>query len=200
MQRQQMSFSAKSMCFTLVAAVSLMLAGLVAISWARGRAHFVWYSVRPSHGPGGVSYESPHAVALVIALLLPGVWTWWACRALRRRRTLIHPTRQRSQQSQVMPSDLAHDSFRRLLELYVLRSIGELPPDAPVLAKISELLRRAGHGDDWIQFVERTMEFDRSMPQIILDNWRKNSRRAVEGGVTLSPADFATNFVAANFI
>src|SRR5688500_18204744 len=94
MQRQRASLSAKSACFTLLAAVSLLLAVFVAISWSRGRTHFVWYSLRPSHGPGGFSYESPHAISLVVALLLPGVWTWWACRALRRRRMLIDSARQ----------------------------------------------------------------------------------------------------------
>ena len=32
---------------------------LVAISWLHGYASFMWYSVRSSHGPRGVSYEAP---------------------------------------------------------------------------------------------------------------------------------------------
>ena len=98
-----------------------------------------------------------------------------------------------------MPSQLAQDSFRRLLELYVLHAIGELRNDFPSLAKADDALRCAC-GTDWVQFVEKQMEFAPSMPQMIRDNWQKNSQRAVELGATLSAADFATQFVAANFL
>jgi hypothetical protein len=78
----------KTICFTVLAALSLSGAVLIVISWIRGQSQFVWYSVRPSHGPGGVSYESPHAVALVCALMLPMFWVWWTIRFLQRRRSL----------------------------------------------------------------------------------------------------------------
>ena len=88
----------------------------------------------------------------------------------------------------------------RLLECYVLKSIGELSADdethlrtlAPALA------RSLGHQGTWDQIIAGTMDLPPNMPQLILETWHDNQQIAQEQNVTLEPQEFAEMFVDAN--
>jgi hypothetical protein len=94
MQRQSTLVTLKSAGFTLIAAASLVLAISVVISWTHGQSKFVWYGVRVYDGSGSFSYESPHIVALAVALIAPSLWVWGALRLLHGRRLAAAAERQ----------------------------------------------------------------------------------------------------------
>jgi len=89
----------------------------------------------------------------------------------------------------------------RLLELYVLWSIGELSRNSSetlerMTPKLRETWKCDGSWQDCISFV---MEFPANMPELIRERWSHNRELAAVAGETLKPDDFATMFVDANF-
>lgn len=88
----------------------------------------------------------------------------------------------------------------RLIELYVIDSVGHLKPqDAVTLEaitpKLQELYNTKG---DWRSAICKAMSFPESMNQNIKTLWAKNQKIAQEKGVSLSAEDFAVMFVDSN--
>jgi len=91
--------------------------------------------------------------------------------------------------------------FIRLLECYVLRSIGELSLDEdkklrnmePTLHELYEL------DGSWYEIIESVMEFPSSLPSQIDTIWKKNQKLAELNNEELVPNDFAELFVDHNF-
>lgn len=89
----------------------------------------------------------------------------------------------------------------RLLELYVLRAIDELPTaeqtklDA-IAPKLQVLYGGAGQ---WYEAVAASVHLPESMPAAIRDLWDKNRQIARASGATLTPQRFAEMFVDDNF-
>lgn len=87
-------------------------------------------------------------------------------------------------------------AFRRMLEAYVLLAIGKLESAEQPTQEWDDFIRRAGGSSSWIDFVEETMEFPPKMPELIREKWRESLDRF---GPDVSPTDFSTQFVEANF-
>lgn len=92
--------------------------------------------------------------------------------------------------------------FLRLLECYVLWSINELEnKDRLNLEKMSPKLREIYNIDgDWIDIIEKVMEFPNNIQSLIKNNWEKNLKIAEIKNIKLSPERFAQDFVDGNFI
>ena len=88
----------------------------------------------------------------------------------------------------------------RLLELYVLWAIGELPQAeqdrlntmAPKLQSIY------GGGGEWHDAIAAAMHMPPEMPEAIRDMWVRNLEIARTNGITLPPQQFAEMFVNEN--
>jgi len=88
----------------------------------------------------------------------------------------------------------------RLLELYVLWAIGELPQAeqdrlntmAPKLQSIY------GGGGEWHDAIAAAMHMPPEMPEAIRDMWVRNLEIARTNGITLPPQQFAEMFVDEN--
>jgi hypothetical protein len=89
----------------------------------------------------------------------------------------------------------------RMLELYVLWSIGELTPkDEATLTAMAPKLRATFGGDGtWQNAIAASMKMPREMPELIRGNWDKNRSIAAGNKVTLAPQSFAEMFVDSNF-
>jgi hypothetical protein len=88
----------------------------------------------------------------------------------------------------------------RLIEFYVIDSVGELQPaDARNLEAMTPKLREVYSTEgDWRDAVSKAMQFPETMPASIRDVWNKNQRIARENGTSLSAEEFAVIFVDAN--
>lgn len=89
----------------------------------------------------------------------------------------------------------------RLLELYVLKTIGELPePDAKTLELMAPKLRSTyGVSGDWGEVISSVAGLSGGVPDAIRNMWRENSELAKKSGAKLTPQQFSEMFVDANF-
>ena len=89
----------------------------------------------------------------------------------------------------------------RLLELYVLKVIGELQEsDAKTLDLMAPKLRSTyGVSGDWDEVIASVVGLSDGAPQAIQRMWKENSEVAKKGGVDLTPQQFSEMFVDANF-
>src|SRR5260221_10533043 len=90
--------------------------------------------------------------------------------------------------------------LRRLLELYVLRAIGELSQsDERTLEGMAPKLQAIyGGGGQWHEAIAAAVRMPTEMPAVIRDMWAKNLEIARSNGVTLPPQKFAEMFVDEN--
>lgn len=88
----------------------------------------------------------------------------------------------------------------RLLDLYVLRAINELP--AAKRQTLEEMAPRFqaiyGGNGEWHEAVAAAVHLPADMPTIIRDTWTRNLEIARENGATLHPQAFAEMFVDEN--
>ena len=91
--------------------------------------------------------------------------------------------------------------FLRMLELYVLWAIGELPQtNQDILNTMAPKLQSIyGGGGEWHDAIAAAMHMPPEMPAAIRDMWVRNLEIARANGVTLSPQKFAEMFVDENF-
>lgn len=89
----------------------------------------------------------------------------------------------------------------RLLDLYVLRAIGELSADHEdgLNRMAPKLQARFGGGGQWHEAVERAVRMDADTPQQIRGMWARNLEIARANGLTLTPEEFAMMVVDENF-
>jgi hypothetical protein len=89
----------------------------------------------------------------------------------------------------------------RLLELYVLWAIGELPrAEQDTLNTMAPKLQSIyGGGGEWYDAIAAAMHMPPEMPEAIRDMWVRNLEIARANEVTLSPRQFAEMFVDENF-
>lgn len=89
----------------------------------------------------------------------------------------------------------------RLLELYVLMAIEELPPaDRQTLESMApKLLALYGGNGEWHEAIAAAIQMPSDMPAAIRDMWARNLEIARANGVTLHPQVFAEMFVDENF-
>lgn len=88
----------------------------------------------------------------------------------------------------------------RLLELYVLRALDELPQaERQTLDKMAPKLQAIyGGNGEWHEAVAAAVHMPADMPVAIRDMWAKNLEIARANGVTLHPQMFAEMFVDEN--
>jgi hypothetical protein len=90
----------------------------------------------------------------------------------------------------------------RLLECYVLWSIGALEPkDQVLLTQMEPKLRDTYQLDGtWHEVVAGVMDFPPNMPDLIRASWERNSGKARAVGEELQPEHFSEMFVDANLV
>jgi hypothetical protein len=88
----------------------------------------------------------------------------------------------------------------RLLELYVLRAIDELPPaEQQTLERMAPKLQSIYGGNGaWHEAVAAAVCMPADMPAVIRDAWTKDTKTARATGKTLQPQMFAETFVDKN--
>lgn len=89
----------------------------------------------------------------------------------------------------------------RLLEFYVLNSIGELSAkEEQLLLGMEPMLQKTfGGRGKWHESIDSAVRMPTDMPQAMRDMWAKNQEIARHRGETLTPQQFAEMFVDANF-
>lgn len=89
----------------------------------------------------------------------------------------------------------------RLLELYVLRAIGELSQaeEDKLVAMAPKLHSLYGGSGEWHEAIAASMKMPPNMPALIQEIWTKNREIAHANQVTLAPQQFAEMFVDENF-
>jgi len=89
----------------------------------------------------------------------------------------------------------------RLLELYVLKAIGELSRESEDSLKAMGPKLQAIYGGDgrWDDAIARALHMPDTMPEAIREMWKKNLKIARDNNVTLTPRQFAEMFVDNNF-
>lgn len=90
----------------------------------------------------------------------------------------------------------------KLLELYVLRVIGELPQGEQLaIERMAPKLQAIyGGNGEWHEAVAAAVHMPPDMPVVIRDMWARNLEIARTNGTTLSPQMFAEMFVDENFV
>jgi hypothetical protein len=91
--------------------------------------------------------------------------------------------------------------FLRLLDCYVLSSIGHLDVDEEhalnlMAPKLSEALGLSG---SWFEMVATQMEFPDHLPSKIKEIWEAGKAQAEDQGLLVDPGEFTRQFVDANF-
>lgn len=88
----------------------------------------------------------------------------------------------------------------RLLEFYVLWSIGDLSEDdaSRLQAMAPKLTSTFGGEGTWHNAIVTTMELPENMPELIREMWVKNQKIAAANNVELSAQQFAEMFVDSN--
>ncbi|MGK6321433.1 hypothetical protein [Sphingomonas sp. DT-204] len=91
--------------------------------------------------------------------------------------------------------------FLRLLDCYVLKSIGELDAQQESSLKAMEpkLADIYGQGGSWFDIVANQMDFPPTLPSQIKSIWDAGKANAALQGVTVSPEEFTQQFVDKNF-
>jgi hypothetical protein len=89
----------------------------------------------------------------------------------------------------------------KLLELYVLKAIGELSQDDEdrLNAMASKLQATFGGGGQWHEAIESAVRMDADTPQQLRDMWTRNLETARVHGVKLTPQQFAEMVADENF-
>jgi hypothetical protein len=88
----------------------------------------------------------------------------------------------------------------RLLELYVLKAIGELSQESEdALNAMGPKLQAIYGGDGRWDAIANAVHTPEGMPVAIRDMWAKNLKIAHDNDVTLTPQKFAEMFVDDNF-
>lgn len=89
----------------------------------------------------------------------------------------------------------------RLLELYVLKAIGDLPQESETAVAAMGPKLQAIYGGDgsWDDAIARAVQMPDGMQQAIRDMWMRNLKIAHDNNVTLTPQQFAEMFVDNNF-
>jgi len=89
----------------------------------------------------------------------------------------------------------------RLLELYVLKAIGELSEEAEEALDAMGPKLQAIYGGDgrWDDAIAKAVHLPDAMPGAIRDMWTRNLKIAHDHNVTLTPQQFAEMFVDDNF-
>jgi hypothetical protein len=84
-------------------------------------------------------------------------------------------------------------SLLRLIELYVLKAIGELSQDREdnLNAMAPKLKATFGGGGQWHEAVERAVGMEVEAAQDMRDMWVRNQEVARANGLTLTPEEFA---------
>ena len=90
----------------------------------------------------------------------------------------------------------------RLLELYVLRAIGQTSQDeeqrlSAMAPKFAEIYDHAG---EWHEIIAAAVRLPQDAPDQIRGLWEKNQAIARANGVELSAQQFAEMFVDQNFL
>jgi hypothetical protein len=85
----------------------------------------------------------------------------------------------------------------RLLELYVLWSLGQLSEkQSSFMVEITPKLQSIYHRNGtWQNIIEAEIELPSDLPNKIRGLWKRNCEIAHKQGVTLSPQEFAEMFV-----
>ncbi len=103
-----------------------------------------------------------------------------------------------------MVSTSRYDSkpLLRLLELYVLRAIGELPSkERQTLEGMAPKLQAIyGGNGEWHEAIAAALHMPADMPTAIEGMWVRNLEVARSNGVTLHPQTFAEMVVDDNFL
>lgn len=91
--------------------------------------------------------------------------------------------------------------FQRLLECYVLRTIGKLTREEEstleeMSPKLCEVYNLAG---EWHEIVATVMNFPDALPAQVKTIWEKNCELANAKNEELNPQDFVEMFVDQNF-
>lgn len=91
--------------------------------------------------------------------------------------------------------------FLRLLECYILNSIGQLDNDQQtILCKMEPMLSDTySMNGSWLDIVNRQMDFPESFPDTIREVWSDYLGQAKTQGVCVDPNEFAISFVDQNF-
>lgn len=92
--------------------------------------------------------------------------------------------------------------FLRLLECYVLNSIGLLGERKEralnlMAPKLAEIFQFRG---TWLEIIGRQMDFPSDLPTKIKAIWESGNAKAAERGLSIDPEDFARQFVDNNFV
>jgi hypothetical protein len=92
--------------------------------------------------------------------------------------------------------------FLRLLECYVLWTIGELSKtESKTLHEMTPKLRSIYDVQgDWQDIVAAVVELPLNMPDLIRGVWARNVEIAQKSGAILSPQEFAEMFVDKNLV
>jgi hypothetical protein len=92
--------------------------------------------------------------------------------------------------------------FLKLLECYVLDSIGQLHDDERnTLTKMEPNLRKTYNSKgSWKDIVHFEMGFPDSLPNTIRSVWEGYLKNAHEKGISVVPSEFARSFVDQNFV
>ncbi|TGP17897.1 MULTISPECIES: hypothetical protein [unclassified Mesorhizobium] len=102
-----------------------------------------------------------------------------------------------------MSTDARYDGkpLLRLLELYVLKAIGELSKESEdsLNAMAPQLRAIYGGNGRWDDAIAKALHMPDTMPDAIRDMWKKNLKIAHDNKVTLTPQQFAEMFVDNNF-
>lgn len=88
----------------------------------------------------------------------------------------------------------------RMLELYVLWSIDQLPAhtEAGLIAMSPKLANLFGGDGTWQSAIASTMDLPANMSELIQERWRHNCEIAANNAIAISPQQFAEMFVDAN--
>jgi hypothetical protein len=89
----------------------------------------------------------------------------------------------------------------RLLECYVLEAIGHLGADErrPLIAMAPNLASTFGFAGEWHEILQQRLELPADLPQFLKEAWQRDSARAFERRLELTPQRFAEMFVDSNF-
>ena len=89
----------------------------------------------------------------------------------------------------------------KLVELYVLKAIGELSQDDEdrLIAMAPKLQAISGGGGQWHEAIESAVRMDANTPEQLRGMWARNQEIARANGVTLTPQQFAEMIADENF-
>lgn len=89
----------------------------------------------------------------------------------------------------------------KLLELYVLKAIGELPrKEEDILNAMAPKLQATfGGGGQWHEAIESAVRMDADTPEQLRGMWTRNLEVARANGVTLTAQQFAEMVADSNF-